>query len=184
MDVVLDLLGASFIGGIVLLIMLNIYVYSSQKKFASDSDLRLQQNAKTLAEIINNDFRKIGYKYKGTAITTADSEKFSFYADIDSNGTMDQVTYTVSNSSAAYGTMNPNDRVLYRIVNNDTSKGPSLGLTKLKFSYRNLAGDLTSALDSIKYIHAEMWIETTEPVDGKYPFTYWEMNINPRNLDY
>ena len=62
MDTILDLLGASFIGGMVFLIMLNIFIYSSQERFASDSDLRLQQNAKTLAEIVNNDIRKVGFK--------------------------------------------------------------------------------------------------------------------------
>lgn len=184
MDTLLDLLGASFIGGMVILIMVNIYIYSSQKGFASSQDLRLQQNAKTLAEIVNNDLRKVGYKYKGTAIAVAQPTKFSFYGDIDSNGTADQVTYLVGDSTEATGTQNPHDIVLCRIVNGDTAKGPSLGLTKLKFSYRNIFGNFTSVLDSIKYINIEMWIETTEPVDGKYPFTYWEMKINPRNIDY
>ncbi len=184
MDTILDLLGASFVGGIVLLMMVNIYIYSSQKRFASNADLRLQQNAKTLAEIVNNDLRKVGYKYEGTAIAIAQPTEFSFYGDIDSNGTSDQITYLVSDSTKAVGTQNPHDIVLYRVVNGDTSKGPSLGLTKLNFSYRNAAGYLTSVLDSIKYINIEMWIETTEPVDDKYPFTYWEMNINPRNINY
>jgi hypothetical protein len=184
MDTILDLLGASFVGGIVLLIMVNIYIYSSQKRFASSADLRLQQNAKTLAEIVNNDLRKVGFKYQGTAIAIAEPTRFSFYGDIDSNGTADQVTYLLSDSTKALGTQNPHDKILYRVVNGDTSKGPSLGLTKLNFSYRNCFGDLTSVLDSIKYINVEMWIETTEPVENKYPFTYWEMNVNPRNINY
>ena len=184
MDTLLDLLGASFVGGIVILIMVNIYVYSSQKRFASSADLRLQQNAKTLAEIVNNDLRKVGYKYDGTAIAIAQPTEFSFYGDIDSNGTADQVTYLVSDSTQAPGTPNPHDIVLYRVVNGDTSKGPSLGLTKLQFSYKNVWGNITSVLDSIKYINVEMWIQTTDPVDGKYPFTYWEMTVNPRNINY
>lgn len=184
MDTLLDLLGASFVGGMVLLIMVNIYVYSSQKRFASSADLRLQQNAKTLAEIVNNDLRKVGYKYDGTAIVTAEPSKFSFYGDIDADGTVDQITYLLSDSTKAIGTENPHDKVLYRVVNGDTSRGPSLGLTKLNFSYRNMFGELTTVLDSIKYINIEMWIETTESVDGTYPFTYWEMNINPRNINY
>ena len=184
MDTILDLLGASFVGGIVLLIMINIYIYSSQKRFASNADLRLQQNAKTLAEIVNNDLRKVGYKYEGTAIAVAQPTMLSFYGDIDTNGTADQITYLVSDSTQATGTENPHDIVLYRVVNGDTSKGPSLGLTKLKFSYKNKFGNFTSVLDSIKYIGVEMWIETTEPVDGKYPFTYWEMNVSPRNINY
>ena len=184
MDTLLDILGASFVGGMVLLIVVNIYIFSSQKRIASSADLRLQQNAKTLAEIVNNDLRKVGFKYNGTAIVTADSEKFSFYADIDSNGTTDQITYLISDTTEAMGTINPHDKVLLRVVNSDTSKGPSLGLTKLKFSYRDINDNLTSVLDSIKYINIEMWMETTEPVDNTYPFTYWEMKVNPRNINY
>ena len=185
MDTLLDILGASFVGGMVLLIVVNIYIFSSQKRIASSADLRLQQNAKTLAEILNNDLRKVGYKHSKNAIITAEQKKFSFYADVDSNGTVDQVTYLLSDSTQALGTKNPHDIVLYRVVDGDTSKGPSLGLTKLNFHYRNTSGDLTSVIDSIKYINVEMWIETTEPVDDStYPFTYWEMNVNPRNIDY
>ncbi|MCH8034951.1 MAG: hypothetical protein IH950_14485, partial [Bacteroidetes bacterium] len=64
----------------------------------------------------------------------------------------------------------------------DTIKGPSLGLTKAKFSYFNGSGVVTTTLSEIQYVKAELWIETIEPVDGGHPFTYWEITINPRNL--
>ena len=37
----------------------------SQTSYTSDNELKLIQNTKTLAEIIDYDFRKIGYKYTG-----------------------------------------------------------------------------------------------------------------------
>jgi hypothetical protein len=182
MHIILDLLGASVIGGILVLTVLNLNIYSSKAKFSSDSELKLQQNAKTLAEIVNYDLRKIGYNHAGTAIITAEPKKISFYSDIDRNGTVDVVTYLLGDSTQAAYTINPRDKSLYRIVNNDTLKGPTLGLVDLKFTYRKGNGQVTSSLDSIKYVEAEMWIETLEPVDGKYSFTYWEMTINPRNI--
>lgn len=182
MNILIDLLGASLIGGLVMLLIVNLNAYSTETKFASDADLRLQQDAKTLAEIINDDLRKIGYKYDGTAISVADSQRISFYGDIDNDGSMDQVTYFLGTKAEAGITPNPNDRVLYRVVNSDTIGGPTLGLTNLRFSYLNKGEQVTAYADSICYIKAEIWVETILPVKDEYPFTYWEMTINPRNI--
>jgi hypothetical protein len=182
MNVILDLLGAALIGGLVMLLVVNLNAYSTETKYASDADLRLQQDAKTLAEIINDDLRKIGYRYSGTAITEADSQRISFYGDIDNNGVMDNVTYFLGSKEDAGSTPNPDDRVLYRVVNNDTIGGPTLGLTNIIFSYLNNREKVTSNADSIRYVKAEIWVETILPVGGEYPFTYWEMTINPRNI--
>lgn len=182
MNILFDLIGATLIGGVILLLIINLNIYSSQAKFSSDSELQLQRNAKTLAEIINGDLRKIGFNKSGLSIITAEKNKISFYSDIDSNQVVDVVQYTISDSLAVLSTKNPRDKVLYRIVNNDTSRGPSLGLIDLQFSYNNYLGSKTSVLDSIKYIEVEMWVETPEPINNKYSFTYWEMTINPRNL--
>lgn len=182
MNIVIDLVGAALIGGVILLGLVNLNIYSSQTKFSSDSELQLQRNAKTLAEIINHDLRKIGFNYAGTAIITAEKNTLSFYSDIDTNNVTDIVTYTLSDSLQVPTTANPRDKILIRIVNSDTSKGPSLGLIDLTFKYKNALGTETAALDSIRYIEAEMWVETPEPVNDKYSFTYWEMTINPRNI--
>ena len=186
MDTIIDLIGAAVIAGIVMIGIANLNIYSSQIRFKSNSDLQLQQDAKTIADILDHDLRKIGYGYSGTSIITADSQKIKFYADIDSNGVVDQVTYLLSDSSDVSYTENPSDRVLYRVVNSDTSKGPSLGITNLKFTYRDLSGNITTALDSIKYIKTEIWVQSPTKVyengEEKYLFTYWELTINPRNI--
>ena len=175
-------MGSTIIGGLIAIMLMNFSIFQTNTSFSSDSELQMQQNAKTLAEILNYDLRKIGYRYDNTAFIEADSEKISFYSDIDRNGSVDIVTYMIGDTSEVTATTNPNDRILYRIVNNDTSKGPSLGLTKAKFSYLTGNGSETSVLSSIQYVRAELWIETIEPVNGEYPFTYWEITINPRNL--
>ena len=187
MTVILDLLGASVIGAVVILVILNLNIYSSNVKVNSDSELQLQQNAKTLADIVSYDLRKIGFRKSGTAMITAQPKKISFYSDIDSNGVVDIVTYLLSDSVLVSNTTNPRDKVLFRIVNNDTSKGPSLGLVDLNFEYLNLTGSQTANLDSIKYINTELWVESPERVKDpkgiyKYLFTYWELTINPRSM--
>lgn len=194
MSSLLDILGSTFIGGMVLLLILKLNLYSTSVSYSSDNELKLQQNAKTIAEILNYDLRKIGYNYDTTAIIIADSTRIKFYADINAPGTtghgvVDQVEYIVLDSTHASGTSNPRDIVVVRIINNtDSIAGPSLGLVKLRFSYFNGSGVKTTVLDSIKYVKAEFWVEPTEKINNfltgtpDSTFTYWEMTINPRNI--
>ena len=182
MNLLLDILGSTIIGGMIMLMMINFNIFQTNTQFSSDSELQMQQNAKTLAEIVNHDLRKIGYEYEGNPFIAADSQFISFYSDIDRDGTMDSVTYVLSEPSEAATTTNPNDRILKRVVNNDTLSGPSLGLTKIKFSYLDQIASPTTVLSDIRYVKAELWVESIEPIGGNYIFTYWEMTINPRNL--
>jgi hypothetical protein len=182
MNILLDILSSTFIGGIIMLMLFNLNVFQSNTRFASDSELQLHQNAKTLAEILNHDLRKAGYLYESTAFAQADSERISFHADIDRDGTTDIISFFLGDSSEAYQTTNPRDRILYRVVNNDTISGPSLGLIKAKFSYFDKNYSQTTILSDINYVKAELWVESIEQVNNNYLFTYWEMTINPRNL--
>lgn len=194
MNVLIDLIGSSFIGAILLLLILKLNLYSQNASYSSDTELKMQQNAKTLAEIINYDLRKVGYNYKNTAILIADSNKIKFYADMNEPGTagygtVDVVEYFLSSPSKAASTTNPNDVVLTRTINGgDTLSGPSLGLVKLVFSYFDKKLTKTAIKDSIAFIKTEFWVESSEPIEVNfgaqtgYPFTYWEMTINPRNI--
>ena len=153
----------------------------------------MHQNAKTLAEILSYDLRKIGYNYTGTSIITADSNRLKYYADlqppnVSGHGIIDIVEYRVVPVNSG----KPNDFTNYklvRIINNlDTLAGGTLGITKFRFSYFNAMGIETKALDSIKYIKAEFWIHPTIKFNNPFispkdsTFTYWEMTINPRNI--
>lgn len=188
MNVLIDIMGSSFIGGMIFLLIFKLNIYSSNQRFSSDSELQLQQNAKTQAEILNYDLRKIGYRCDSTAIAVAQEERITYYSDIDRDGNLDIVTYFVDKTPTP-GTSNPNDIVLCRVVNSDTLSGPSLGLRRIRFSYLDNRAVPTNLLWNIKYVRVELWVETLEPVETiftkpeyPYPFTYWEMTISPRNI--
>jgi hypothetical protein len=194
MNTIMDIMTSTFIGGIVLLLIIKLNLFMSNSGQQSDNELRIQQNSKTLAEILSYDLRKIGYKNEGTSIITAQEKRIKFLADMNAPGTaghgvIDIVEYFLGDSTEVTGTLNPRDKVLYRVLNEtDTLGGPSLGLIDLKFSYLNANALPTAALDSIRYIKAELWIEPIEPVTnfvtGKKDsiFTYWELTIYPRNI--
>jgi hypothetical protein len=192
MNVLLDLLGSSFIAGMLLFLMIKLNLYSTQTSYSSDNELRMQQNAKTLAEIINYDFRKIGYNFNGTAILTAEDKRIKFVGDLEAPGStgfgvIDTVEYFIADS---VDISNPDGITLIRVLNNGYSsmEGPSLGLVKLQFSYEDSVGILTTDLDRIKFIRTELWVEPEHQAnnfitDNKDSvFTYWEFKIYPRNI--
>jgi hypothetical protein len=193
MAIIFDLLGSTIIGGLLLLMIIKMNLFMSNSSYYSDNELKMQQNAKTIAEILNHDLRKIGYKNQGTSILTAQPKKVKFLADMDAPGTaghgvIDVVEYYLGDSTEVTATPNKKDKILYRIVNADTIGGPSLGLVDLKFSYLNGSGVTTASMDSIRYIKAEFWVEPLEPVFNFITgiqdsvFTYWELTIYPRNI--
>ena len=194
MSILLDLIGSSFIGGVLLLLVLKLNLFMSNASFASDNELKLQQNAKTLAEILDNDFRKIGYRYDSTSILVAGKEQIKFIGDLQrpgqsGYGIVDTVEYVVRDSTYSPGTTNQNDIILVRVLNNtDSITGASLGLVKINFSYLDSLSQPTANLSSIKYIKTELWVEPVEPVknfvtgQNDSVFTYWEFTINPRNI--
>lgn len=182
MTTLLDILSSFFIGGVVSTMLIYLSVHSSVQRNVSDAELHLQQNAKTIAEIINYDLRKIGFNYSGVPIVDAQEKRISFYADTDSNGIAELITYSLGDSTQVLSTENPRDRILYRIVNGDSVISPSLGIVDAKFFYMNIRGEKTSALDSIAYIGMEIWFESLYPVDNDYLKTYWEITMHPRNI--
>lgn len=194
MNTVMDILGSVIIAGMLLLLVLKLNLFMSESSYNSDTELRLQQNTKTLAEIMNSDFRKIGYQVDSTAILIAQKERFKFMGDLEAPGTpgfgvVDTVEYFLEDSTHSLGTSNLNDIILVRVLNNkDTIDGPSLGLTKLQFTYLDSVSTPTAVLSKIKYIQTEMWVQPTEARNNfitgikDSTFTYWEFTIYPRNI--
>ena len=115
-------------------------------------------------------------------------------ADIDSNGTAEQVDYFVGDSTEATGTLNPNDIILKRTIDgSNLMSGSSLNLVKLKFTYLDEFSNKihylsASQYDDIKYIRTEMWLAGDNPIPdayadtSSYTLTYWEFTIYPRNI--
>ena len=194
MSTLLDIISSTFIAGLLLLLVIKMNLFVSNASFASDNELKMQQNAKTLAEILNYDFRKIGYKHDGVSILIAESERFKFVGDLQrpgetGYGSIDTVEYFIRDSSYSLGTANQNDIILVRVLNSTYSiTGASLGLVKLNFSYLDSLSSPTADLSLIKYIKTELWVEPAEPVtnfitgQNDSVFTYWEFTIYPRNI--
>jgi hypothetical protein len=151
-SVILDILGSMVVGGILLLTLFRMNDSATRNTYNFSGELIVQQNLVTSVEVLEYDFRKIGFcedpaklpHPEEDAILYADTSEIKFLTDLmitpfgstdpKGDGTLDTLKYFLGAASELTGTPNPNDRILYRIVNG-SSKGVNLGVTKFKIRY-------------------------------------------------
>ena len=111
-----DVLGSMMIGGIILLMLLQFNATVMEGAAAQTFTSIVQSNLTAMADMVEYDFRKIGYLATGvtdTAVVYADSNKITFKGDIDNNGVVDVVTYAFDRNKAS-GHPRIRGRILYR----------------------------------------------------------------------
>ena len=191
----LDIIGSIIVGGILLLILFRLQATASETSYDSSQDLIVQQNLTTLIDMIQSDFRKVGYCADYTKITNpadvilfADSNKIEFIADLNDAGVLDTVEYYTGPTSELSNTPNPNDRLLYRIINNETPMGSNLGVTEFKLIYQNALGDTLSTpvnpTGQIASIQIDLEVENSEAMNNEYQNAFWrQVRFTTRNLN-
>lgn len=196
---VLDLAGSILIGGLIMLILFRMNDASVENVYNNGGELTLQQNLAVTAQVLENDFRKIGYcndwqqiNDPSKSILLADSNRIRFLTDIDLDGTgpdgeVDTLFYYLGPTSELTSTPNPRDRLLYRVVNNETPKGVNLGVTQFKLVYFDALGDTINfpiLVPSEAYvIEINLTVENTAGYSEKYSSAFWrQIRLVARNL--
>lgn len=185
-QVLIDLAGSFIIGGMLLIQIMNIHGNAQTAANLYSQTSIVQRNLTTIVKILEYDFRKMGYNVVDPTkcILQADSNRISFLADIDRNGIVDTVTYYVGPTSDLSGTPNPNDRLMYRIINNEAPVSNNLGVTQLLFKYYTQDMAVTSVLTAIKIVEINISVQSIFPIDGQYPSAFWKQTrITSRNLN-
>ena len=190
---ILDIIGASIIGGILLLnlLKLNENVYAVDN--ATGHDVNLQVEVVNVANIVDGDFNKIGYcsdpmnMDDDPKITLADTSSIKIVFDVDKDGDYDTVYYFVSDLNMLSNTPNPRDRILYRRVNSDIPFIVSNNITEFKFQYLGALYDtLSTPLASpglATYIKISFRVEDPFAYDQKYTEAFWRrLNVTKKNL--
>ena len=212
---ILDVLGSMVIGGMLLLILFRLNDSTTQNTYNFSGELVTQQNMVTTVEVLEYDFRKIGYcenplalpDPEENAILYADTSKIRFLTDVlvppyndpHGDGVVDTMEYYLGRKITS--TPNPNDRMLFRIVNSDTT-GVNLGITEFKIRYFRdslmatggttlaeiLPKDLPkSAPTGITAMEIDIQVENTATYNaGKNPYrtAFWrQIRLSSRNLN-
>lgn len=190
----LDIVGSILIGGVLLMILVRLQTTATESSYNSSQDLVVQQNLTTLIDIIQSDFRKVGYcadytkiKNPTDVILHADSNDIKFIADLNDAGVLDTVEYYTGPTSALSNTPNPRDKLLYRIINGETPKSSNLGVTEFKLIYLDSFGNVLNTpvnpTGQISSIQIDLKVENSEAINDEYQNAFWrQVRFTTRNL--
>lgn len=191
---ILDILGSVIIGGVLMTIAFRFSDTITEKTYNNNGELTIQQNLAVAAQIIEYDFRKIGYCANWNlipdptkALLYADTSEIKFYSDIDSDGDVDSLHYYLGSTSELSSTANPRDRMLYRVLNGEPHKSANLGITQFHLVYFDALGDTlippVGLNGGIVSIEINLTVESTDAYDQKYSKAFWrQIRMVSRNL--
>lgn len=190
----IDILGSTLIGGMLFLILLRLNDAAVSNSFEYSGDIIVQKNLAELVTLLEYDFRRIGYCEDWTqipdpskSILTADSTSISFLTDTNADGNLDTMRYFVGDTSALSITPNPNDKMLFRVVNSEPQIGANLGVTEFNLLYFDALGDTINfpitVPSEIYTMQINLTVENTAAYDQNYSSAVWrQIRLAARNL--
>jgi len=187
-------MGSIIIGGILMLITWRLSDAATEKTYNNSGELSLQQNLTTVAQILETDFRKVGFcadynKFPdpGKAIVYGDESRITFLADVDLDTNMDSIRYYLGPVSELSATPNPRDRLLYRVVNNEPAASSNLGVTQFRLVFFDALGDTLpppiTTPGIISSLEINLSVENVAAYDTAYTWAFWrQIRLVARNL--
>ncbi len=191
----LDIIGSMVVFGMLLLIVLQVNDSGTANSFTYTFDLLVQENLVAVVDLVEYDFRRLGYCADPTkipdpskSIIAADSTSITFLTDVNDDGVLDTMKYYTGPTSELASTPNPNDRFLYRVVNNETPIGTNLGVTAFNLLYFNAQGDTIhfpiSVPGEIYTMQISITVENIASYDTTYSTAFWrQVRLVSRNLN-
>jgi len=166
MSTMLDMVGSFIIGGLLMMMILNVNANFNMMSYEDRLDLMVQENLAELIEEIEFDFRKIGYGVQNPslAIISADTSSISFWADLDNDGALDQVSYTLGPTS------------------DGVQVGGSLGVVDFQLTLYDISGSQTTDPTLVKSLDYYLLLESPFPTDTTYARSAWTGTVHPKNL--
>src|SRR5712692_265211 len=170
MQFLFDIIGSFIVAGVILGVVFNMNATMGSMTFQNTLDVITQENAKSIADLVNYDFYKIGYGDSTTdpvpIIKFADTNAITFKADIDSNGTLDTVQYYTTPPYFVAGSQYKFEK-LCRAVNSTNKDTMVLGIASFKLSYYDTFGvqinppplNTVSLLQRIESIKIQMLVK-------------------------
>jgi hypothetical protein len=151
-------------------------------------------NLVEVATLLEYDFEKIGYcedwekmPDPTASILFADSASIKFLTDINRDSNIDTLWYFLGDSTDLVKTPNPNDKLLFRVVNDETPVGANLGVTDFSIVYFNALGDTlptpVAKCSQIASMELNLRVENTSGYDNQYLNSFWrQFKLTAKNL--
>jgi len=198
-SVLIDLIGSTIIGGFLLLLLFRLNDATVENNYVYGGEAIAQSNMVEVVQLVEHDFRKIGYckdwdkiPDPSKSILEASLNSIKFLTDENNDGNIDTISYYLGSTDELTQTPNPNDRILYRIVNNNPAIGANLGVTQFDLYYYDALGNqlafpitVPSAIYTMQInIKVEDVYGYDRKDDGeKYASAFWrQVRLASRNL--
>lgn len=193
----IDIIGATILGGILLIMVNKLNERAIETNIVYGSDKLLQMEVVQLADLLESDFRRIGYCEDPSKVSdstqiiiSADTSQIKFITDTNRDGNLDTLQYYVSDTLALNMTKNPRDRILFRKHQdypNEQILNVSSNITHFYLRYFDaLNVELSSPVASpslISYMEISFKVEDSEAYDEQYSEAYWQqVRLTSRNL--
>ena len=145
---IIDLISSIVIGGFLLLILFRLNDATVENNYIYGGEAIAQSNLVEVVKLVEHDFRKIGYcrdwdnlPDPSKAIISASQNSIKFLTDEENDGIIDTIDYFLGSVDELAGTPNPNDKTLYRVLNNANPMGANLGVTQFDLFYFDALGN-------------------------------------------
>jgi len=184
----LDVMGALMIRAIILVIMMTVTVSLNDALYYKVASRSVQSELKQIADIMGNDFRKIGYHTIAAPISVADSSRITFRSDITNTDSLYTVSYFLSDTTSLGSTPNPEDRLLYRTLNTVDTLVVGAGITQFSLKYYDAVGNATADTSLVYSVGVQLVLEhgyfTVSDNHGSefYLSARWGRRFFPGNL--
>jgi hypothetical protein len=147
-SVLIDLIGSTVVGGFLLLLLFRLNDASVENNYVYGGEAIAQSNMVEVVQLVEHDFRKIGYCKEwekipdpSKSILQASINSIRFLTDENNDGNIDTISYYLGSTQELTKTPNPNDRILYRVVNHNQAIGANLGVTQFDLYYYDAMGN-------------------------------------------
>jgi hypothetical protein len=193
-NVILDIIGSIIIAGIIMISIFRLQNSSTEDLYRGTGNLTAQTNLATVVQILETDFRRIGYcadwqqiPVPTESILYADSNSIRYLTDIDQNGLIDTMYYHFDPVTDIPSTPNPRDRFLYRTINAEAPADVNMGVIQFKMEFYNSLGTkLNFPLADPREIYSmqiDITVEDVAAYDEKYQTIFWrQIRMAARNL--
>jgi len=190
----LDILGSTIVGGMLLMILLRLNNAAVQNTYVYGGDLITQQDLVAVVDLIEYDFRKIGYckDWKkipdpSKSIIAATDSSITYLTDDNNDGVVDTMHYYTGPVSELSQTPNPRDRLLYRVLNSEPAKSANMGITQFKMTYYDALGNKLNfpitVPSAIYTMQIDITVENSSAYAEQYSSAFWrQIRLAARNL--
>lgn len=168
MSAMLDVIASILFGGTIMMIILTANDIAAESQATHSGDMLVQEMLTNTAQLVEGELRNMGYGVPegDPTVLRAEESRIHFLCDIDRNGTIDTLRYSLGDTTEMHDTQNEMDRPLKRQINGGTILNVG-AVTTFRLRYMTRDGTVLStpvASDELPEIHmVEVSMEVQNP---------------------